>query len=196
MKFEYQFERKDFINYLKESNKKYNYICLIIFTLFYFGACLDLMSSNAVAVIISYLISILILFSLLKLITVIFVKVMVKRNDKVMEFAYGTYKVEITNKGIKEVINDKELFLAYEDIYRVSKNDKWLILFPKTGNIMYLFIKKLFTKPAVYEKSINMILTNYQKVKNGEEIKTPVKKESAKKDIKETRKKTSKKKAK
>lgn len=196
MKFDYQFERKDFIAYLKDSNKKYNYICLVIFTLFYFGACLDLVSSNAMAVIISYLISILILFSILKLVTVIFVKIMVKRNDKVMEFAYGTYKVEITNEGIKETINGKELFLDYKDIYRVSKNDKWLILFPKTGNVMYLFIKSLFTKASVYEKCINMILSNYQKIKNGEIVKTSNKKETVKKTLKQTRNKTSKKKAK
>ena len=63
MKFDYTFLKKDFIFFLKESNKKYNYICLIIFTLFYFGACLDLVSTNATAVFLSYIISILILSS-------------------------------------------------------------------------------------------------------------------------------------
>lgn len=196
MKFDYRFERNDFISYLKDSNKKYNYICLIIFTLFYFGACLDLVSSNAIAVIISYLISILILFSILKVFTIIFVKIMVKRNDKLMEFLYGTYKIEITNEGIKENINDKDLYLSYNDIYRVSKTDKWLILYPKTGNVMYLFIKKLFTKEVVYEKAINMILNNYQKVKNGEFITKKTNNEKNRKSLNETRKKTSKKKAK
>ena len=121
---------------------------------------------------------------------------MVKRNDKLMEFLYGTYKIEITNEGIKENINDKDLYLSYNDIYRVSKTDKWLILYPKTGNVMYLFIKKLFTKEVVYEKAINMILNNYQKVKNGEFITKKTNNEKNRKSLNETRKKTSKKKAK
>lgn len=200
MKFDYTFLKKDFIFFLKESNKKYNYICLIIFTLFYFGACLDLVSTNATAVFLSYIISILILFSILKLITALFVKIMVKRNDKVLEFAYGTYKIEINSDELKETLNDKIFSLKYQDIYRVSKTDKWLILYPKDGKIMYLFLKKLFPKEENYHKCVNMILNHYQKAKTNEEkdvkstsISTNKKKE---KNLKETRKKSSKKKAK
>ena len=200
MKFDYTFLKKDFIFFLKESNKKYNYICLIIFTLFYFGACLDLVSTNATAVFLSYIISILILFSILKLITALFVKIMVKRNDKVLEFAYGTYKIEINSEELKETLNDKVFSLKYQDIYRVSKTDKWLILYPKNGKVMYLFLKKLFSKEENYHKCVNMILNNYQKAKTKEEkdvkstsISTNKSKE---KNLKETRKKSSKKKAK
>ena len=60
MKFDYKFERKDFLVFLKASNRKYNYICLVLFTIVYFVACLDLMSTNALQVLTSYLVSILI----------------------------------------------------------------------------------------------------------------------------------------
>lgn len=163
MKFNYRFERKDLIDYLKESNRKYNYICLVIFTLFYFGACLDLLSSNATAVLISYVVSILILFSLLKLVTIIFTKLLVKRNDKTKEFVYGTYHVELTENALKEEINGVEYTLNYEDIYRISKHDKWFILYPKNSRTMYLFIRKLFDKSLTYDKALNTILRHYEK---------------------------------
>lgn len=161
MKFDYQFERKDFEQYLKDSNKKYHYICLIIFTIFYFVTCLDLIAKNAVALFASYAISVLILFSILKLVSTIFVKFLVKRNDKLMEFAYGTYKVELTDKVIKEKIDDKSFELKYEDIGHVTKNNKYLIIYPKNEKIMYLFIKKLFTKEDTYNKCVEMIMSKY-----------------------------------
>lgn len=168
MKFDYQFEQKDFVAYLKEANNKYNYICLGLFTIFYFGACLDLLSTNAFSVILSYIVSVLILFTILKLITTIFVKIMVRQNNKAMGLAYGTYKIEITETGIKEDIRDQHFEVKYEDIYRISKNDKWLILYPRNEKIMYLFIKKLFPKEATYQKCVNMILKHYGKVKSQE----------------------------
>ncbi len=200
MKFDYRFERKDFENYLKDSNKKYNYICLVVFTIFYFGACLDLFSTNAFALIVSYIISVIILFSILKLVATIFIKFVVKRNDKVMDFAYGVYKIELADTKIIEKIGDKTFEIAYQDIYHITKNDKYLILYPKEDKMMYLFIKKLFSKEETYEKCVAMILDKYESIKEGKEIQEkPVKEEviekkSAPKIVsKETTKKTSKK---
>ncbi len=162
MKFDYQFERKDFEQYLKDSNKKYHWICLIIFTVFYFCTCFDLIAKNAVALLISYIISVLVLFSILKLVSTIFVKFLVKRNDKIMELAYGTYKIELTDTAIKEKIDDKLYELKYEDIGYVTKNKNYLIIYPKNEKIMYLFIKKLFTKEETYNKCVEMIMSKYE----------------------------------
>lgn len=164
MKFDYQFEQKDFSNYLKETNNKYNYICLALFTIVYFGACLDLLSTNAISVLIYYVICLIILFSILKILTLFFVKGIIARNNKVMGLAYGKYKVEITDQMIIEDIHDQHFELKYEDIYRISKNDKWMVLYPKNEKIMFLFLRKSFTKEATYEKCVNMILRNYNRV--------------------------------
>jgi hypothetical protein len=190
MKFNYKFEEKDFAYYLKTVNRKYNYICLLLFTIFYFGACLDLITTNTSQVLISYVVSICILFSLLKVVTLLFAKIMILKNNKTLDFAYGTYKVEINDEMVREVLDDKTFELKYEDIYRISKNDKWLILYPKNSKIMFIFIKKAFEKEDVYQKCVHMILEHYNHVQTGTPLK--VKKEKPKKNLKKVRNKKAK----
>jgi membrane protein implicated in regulation of membrane protease activity len=188
MKFNYQFERKDFEEYLKDSNKKYNYACLLIFTVFYFIACFDLLTTNTLALLLSYVISVLILFSILKLVATIFIRVVVKRNDKIMEFAYGTYKVELTDTSIKEEIDGKHFEVAYKDIYHITKTSKYIVIYPKKEKIMYLFIKKLFSKEETYTKCVEMILKQYETAKGTKEkIEEVTTESSEKKESKETK---------
>lgn len=191
MKFDYKFERKDFLVFLKASNRKYNYICLVLFTIVYFVACLDLMSTNALQVLTSYLVSILILFTILNIVTILFAKVMAKRNDKVLDFSYGDYIIELTNDKVSLSIKDKIYEFKYEDISRVSKNGKWLVVYPKDNSMMFIFMKKGFKKHSDYEKCINMILKRFHKevVKELE-----VKKTKSKEEVVKSRKKSNKKK--
>ena len=191
MKFDYKFERKDFLVFLKASNRKYNYICLVLFTIVYFVACLDLMSTNALQVLTSYLVSILILFTILNIVTILFAKVMAKRNDKVLDFSYGDYIIELTNDKVSLSIKDKIYGFKYEDISRVSKNGKWLVVYPKDNSMMFIFMKKGFKKHSDYEKCINMILKRFHKevVKELE-----VKKTKSKEEVVKSRKKSNKKK--
>ena len=86
MKFDMLWTRKDYEKFLKASNRKYNYFCLILFTVVYFIACLDLMSTNAFQVLTSYVVSVLILFTVLNIFIILFVKAILKHNDK--EFSY------------------------------------------------------------------------------------------------------------
>ena len=189
MKFDYKFERKDFLVFLKASNRKYNYICLVLFTIVYFVACLDLMSTNALQVLTSYLVSILILFTILNIVTILFAKVMAKRNDKVLDFSYGDYIIELTNDKVSLSIKDKIYEFKYEDISRVSKNGKWLVVYPKDNSMMFIFMKKGFKKHSDYEKCINMILKRFHKevVKELE-----VKKTKSKEEVVKSRKKSNK----
>lgn len=190
MKFDYKFERKDFLIFLKASNRKYNYICLVLFTIVYFIACLDLMSTNALQVLTSYLVSILILFTILNIVTILFAKVMAKRNDKVLDFSYGDYIIELTNDKVSLSIKDKIYEFKYEDISRVSKNGKWLVVYPKDNSMMFIFMKKGFKKHSDYEKCINMILKRFHKeVVKELEIKKPKSKEEVVKSRKKSNKK-------
>lgn len=190
MNFDYKFERKDFEKFLRASNRKYNYICLLLFTIFYFAACLDLLSTNHSQILTSFGISILILFSILSILTIVFAKIMVKRNDKLIGVSYGIYHIELTNDKIIEQINEKCYEMKYDDISRISKSKKGIVIYSK-DNMMFIFNKKGFLKAHNYEKCVNAILKRYHK----EVVKelAPKKKKSSEEVIK-TRKRSVKKK--
>ncbi len=188
MKFDMLWTRKDYEKFLKASNRKYNYFCLILFTVVYFIACLDLMSTNAFQVLTSYVVSVLILFTVLNIFIILFVKAILKHNDK--EFSYGMYHVELTNDKIIEDIDDKHYELRYDDISRVSKSNKWLVVYPKENNMMFIFLKKSFKKVSDYEKCVNIILKRFHK----EVVKELDKKPKTKEEVVKSRKKTNKKK--
>lgn len=166
MKFEYKFDKNDYAYFLRESNNKYNYMCLALFTFVYFVTSLDLLESNIAAVFVSYFVSILILFTVLQIVKAIFVKIAVSKNDKSLNYAYGNYKVEITKTKIIEDIDSKHVEIPFKNIYRINKNDKYLILFLEDSDFVYLFLKKSFNKKINYEKCCELILSNYAKSKN------------------------------
>lgn len=165
MKFKYNFEREDFNKFLKAYHNRYNLICIGIFTIFFFIFCADLLKTDAGAVLISFVVSALLLYSIMHIVDAIFIKVLINKNDKNYKNTYGEYDIEITDSKIVEKVNDNVFEVTYDNIYKITKSDKWLIIYPRDGKMMYFFIRKLITEKGLYDKIVNKVMTNYNKAK-------------------------------
>ena len=199
MKFDYPFEREDYVKFLRMMNRKSNFICIFLFTIIYFIAIFDLLKNNFLLVCIFYLVSIVILYCVLTMISLLFSNFMAKRNDKVLEYPYGTYHISIDKKAIKEEIGDKKFEIKFQDVARVSTSKNYFIVYPKNSGIMYIFMKSGFKTIEKYLECKDMVFSYVEKAKSKEEVvdeqsreNKPVMEESAKPQVDE-KKQTSKK---
>lgn len=189
MKFDYPFEREDYVKFLKMMNRKSNLICIFLFTIIYFIAVFDLLKNNFLLVCIFYLVSVVVLYCVLTMISLLFANFMAKRNDKILEYAYGTYHISIDEKAIKEEIDGKKFEIQFQDIARVSASKNYFIVYPKSSGIMYIFMKSGFKTIEKYKECKEMIFSYIEKAQNKEEGEEIDPKESAKKEEKESSKK-------
>ncbi len=202
MKFDYPFVREDYVKFLRMMNRKSNLICLFLFTIIYFIAIFDLVKNNFLLVCIFYLVSAVVLYCVLTMISLLFANFMAKRNDKVLEYAYGIYHISIDEEAIKEEIDDKRFEIKFQDVARVSTSKNYFIVYPKNSGIMYIFMKSSFKTIEKYNECKEMVFSYVEKAKKKEvggyvELKEGVqkeKKESLKKqDQVEQKKQTAKK---
>jgi hypothetical protein len=180
MKFDYSFTREDYITFLRMLNRKSNLICVFLFTIIYFIAIFDLIKNNFLLVCIFYFVSVAILYSVLTIISLLFAHFMAKRNDKILEYAYGTYHISIDKNGIKEEIENKKFEIKFQEVARISTSKNYFIVHPKNSGIMYIFMKSGFKTVTNYLECKDKILSYIEQVKSGEieEIEEPEKKES------------------
>lgn len=178
MKFDYSFTREDYITFLRMLNRKSNLICVFLFTIIYFIAIFDLIKNNFLLVCIFYFVSVAILYSVLTIISLLFAHFMAKRNDKILEYAYGTYHISIDKNGIKEEIENKKFEIKFQEVARISTSKNYFIVHPKNSGIMYIFMKSGFKTVTNYLECKDKILSYIEQVKSGEieEIEEPEKK--------------------
>ncbi len=168
MKFDYSFTREDYITFLRMLNRKSNLICVFLFTIIYFIAIFDLIKNNFLLVCIFYFVSVAILYSVLTIISLLFAHFMAKRNDKILEYAYGTYHISIDKNGIKEEIENKKFEIKFQEVARISTSKNYFIVHPKNSGIMYIFMKSGFKTVTNYLECKDKILSYIEQVKSGE----------------------------
>ncbi len=194
MKFDYPFEREDYVRFLKMMNKKSNFACMFLFTIVYFIAIFDLLKDNILLVCVFYIVSISILYCVLKMISILFASIMAKRNDKLLEYAYGTYHISIDKKAIKEEIGDKKFEIKFGDVSHVSTSRNYFIVYPKNSGIMYIFMKSSFKTEEKYQECKNMIFSYVEEAKKEENVVEEKIENQKKDDVKKEEKKEPKKK--
>ncbi len=167
MKLDYSFEREDYIKFLKMTNNKMNLVCIAFFTLVYFVAIFDLIKGNLALILVFYFISAAILFSILKMISTVFVNLIVKRNDKLLEYAYGTYHISIDKTAIKEEIKDKKFEIKFCAIAHIKNSKNVFVVYPKDSGIMYIFMKSGFKTEKKYQECKETILNYFEEAKQG-----------------------------
>lgn len=165
MKLDYSFEREDYVRFLKMTNNKSNFICLGFFTFVYLIAVLDVMKENMLLVFLFYFISIAILYCILKIISTVFANLIVKRNDKVLEYTYGIYHISIDKKAIKEQNKDKKIEVFFSSIERIKVSKHYFVVVPKKSEIFYIFMKSGFKTEEKYRECKEMILNHFQEAK-------------------------------
>lgn len=186
MKLDYTFEREDYIKFLKMSNNKSNFACLLFFTFVYFIAVLDVMKENLLLVFLFYFISIALLYSILKIISTVFANLVVKRNDKVLEYAYGTYHISIDKQVIREEIKEKKIEVKFSSIAHIKVSKNYFVVVHKEGGIFYIFMKSGFKTEEKYRECKELILRNFAEVKQrGTEVELVTKTEKNREETKE-----------
>lgn len=180
MKFDYPFAREEYLKFLKLENRKSNVICMLLFTIVYFIAIFDLLKDNLLSVFVFYLVSIAILYSVLKVISALFAHLLVKRNDKVLEYSYGTYHISIDKTSIQEEIKDKKFEIKFANIARIKVHKNYFVVEPKENGIIYIFMKNNFKTEEKYNECKEMILENYKKAKTGNVEEEPIQEEKKK----------------
>lgn len=163
MEFQYTMSRRDYQRHLEEGYRRTSMLYVGIFSLFYIIISLSIIKDNFWLVFVSYVIYVLILMMVLYIVNRLFTYIILKLNDKITQNGYGDVQCKIDENGITENINDKKYFIHWNDIKKIKKTKKDIIIFSKKNNINLLFKKKSFKDANHYNELVNIIIENYAK---------------------------------
>lgn len=164
MKFNYKLTKKDMIKFLFKKHRTHDYIYLMLFTFVYMFLIFRNITSYindskpitiSFITIFIYIIGLVLLYIILRVIN--YLIVLLKVNSKGLKNAYGLYKCEIDDKGIRENINDQSFDLKWNEIKKIEQNKKIVIVSPKHKDFILVFQKGLFTVEKKYDELIDII---------------------------------------
>lgn len=156
MKFEYKMDRSDLKKIMLKNYSKLNIIYLIIGIIFFIIITYKIATYNALIFLTSLIIYTLIMIGILFGISLIFVTIMLKYNDRFTDNAYGLYQISINKNKIEEKINDQKFVMNISDIKKVKIKDNTITILDGS-KLAFIFNKDLFVKSKDYDKLVDYL---------------------------------------
>jgi hypothetical protein len=155
--------RKDYQKHLEEGYFKTSIFYLCFFSLFYLIISFNIIRYNFWLILISYTLYLLAMVIILYLINRVFTYIILKLNDKVMDYPYGEYLCEINDEAFIQKINEKEYVLNWNDVKKIKQTKKYIMLFSKNSKSILVFRKDLFESFEQYDKLVELVKQNRSK---------------------------------
>ncbi len=149
MKLEYVWTRDDLKKELISKRYNTNLIFLIIgiiaYILFMYNAIVSELFDRLV-ILIGGLVFACFLMIVLYFTTKIYVMISLRKNDKDTNKAYGTYKVQLSDKSLKVTINDNQIEYNYQDIIKLKRKRHEFFICTQKDKLGLIFKEKVMGK--------------------------------------------------
>ena len=158
MSLEYEWTRDDLKQVLVNKRKKSTIIILVIGILFYFYLTMfGFMNEyfDSIMLLLGFFIYFAVLYLVLKLINLFYIKLNLKRNDKRTNKAYGKYIIRMNDKQIESDFNDQKIVYKWEDISKLKVRKNYFFIRTKNDFIGLTFRKNMLKED--YDKVLEYV---------------------------------------
>lgn len=155
MKFELDITRDELKKIYKKEYQKYNLIYAFVFLLVSFFIQFSFFKCNLLYFCLFYSLWFLLILLFFYGFTSLYVFLLLKKKEQT--FTYGTYKIEITEKGIVEKVKNKKIELKFEDIEHIKKTKEYIFLQAKEKKNSLIFYKRLVKDEKLYEQIVSLL---------------------------------------
>ena len=158
MTYTYEWTRKDLKNVLIKKRFKTNIIFLILGTILYFYITYYGFLNNVfdnLKLIIGFIVYFAILCLFLYFITLLYVYINLKRNDRRTKKAYGKYTITLTDEEVVSEFNGEKISYKYVDINKLKIRKKYFFISSREDKIGLTFRRDKLNED--YDKILDYI---------------------------------------